>query len=227
MRSYQRDPPIVPISILWPTDASDSLLSPLGQHRRRHVKPSKGKWARRKERKAKKASQAEHPQTTAPEIPPVPELSDHINVGLPSITRRLQEVAAHPSPDDGTAGEPPRPYSAVFVVLDGQSSAFWSHMPQMVGVAAHDLPAGQKTRLVGIPESCGPTLSDCLAIPRASSIGVKMGAPGAAALIDYVNKSVPEVDIAWLGEAAAAQFRATSINPVQTFVGAKRAKRES
>lgn len=196
------------------------------------MQPSKGRWARRKERRAEKAASRSGPETEdvtkntkTLTPPPVPEILQFLDVGLASVTRNLQPLAGDASGSDTAAGPRPPAYAAVFVVRAGQSPAFHCHIPQMVAVAAPGCPAGQGTRLVGLSGPCGQRLSACLGVPRVSCVGLRADAPGAAALVEYVRGNVTEVDIAWLREGAGGVFKATKIVAVETVVGAKRVKK--
>ncbi len=191
--------------------AMPSLLSPLGQHRRDHVARSKGKRKKAAEKKAKPDQTA-----PAPEAPPTPELAAFVDVGLASISRTLEGMAA----DDG--GEL---FSTIFVARSGHPSAFHSHFPQMVAVASQHHPSQEPVRLVGFSKACEERLSSCLGIPRASAVGLRAGAPQSKALVDFVRTHVSAVEIAWLQEAQDRHHRDTKIKVIETTVGEKRRKK--
>jgi ribonuclease P/MRP protein subunit POP3 len=74
-----------------------SLLSPVGQHRANHLTKSKGKRSKKRKRhEAKKHTGEENP--SQPPIPPTPEISSFLAIGLNSITRALQESSQKPKP---------------------------------------------------------------------------------------------------------------------------------
>jgi len=211
------------------TDQLDSLLNPVGQHRKHHVPPSKGRWARRKKLQAK-ADGASLATATNPSPPPVPEISKYLDVGLPAVTRHLHDMAQRQHVQHASENCIPDKhdsYAAVFIAHPRQLSPLDCHIPQMVGVAANAQPKEEPAmRLVGFSVSCAERLSACLGIPRASCIGLKADAPGAGALLEAVRKGVPAVDSAWLHDAnRAAVFNPTKINSVETKVGAKRMKK--
>ena len=206
----------------------DSLLAPIGQHRKLHVVPSKGKRSNSRKRKLGKAAQVEQ------SIPPAPAVSAFVDVGLARITKVLEQSASqsqvledsvgHGDGDEEKTGPPPT-YSVVFIARSGQPSAFNNHFPQMVAVAADSHRHNEPIRLVGFSKSCEERLSACLGIPRASSVALREGAPQSKPLVDFVRQHVSPIEVAWLKEAREADFLATKIKSVQTTVGAKRQKK--
>lgn len=209
------------------------LLSPLGNHRRSFITPSKGK---RKRSKKADGLESTAPAAPVPSAPPAPELTAHVDVGLSQISRTLQAMShkdeSGPSPADARSkprgadasggSSSSRPYSVVFVARSGQSSAFHCHFPQMVATAAQSQPADKAVRLVGFSKACEDRLSAALGIPRVSSIGLREDAPQAKGLVDFVRGHVAPVEVAWLREAQSAEFLATKIDAVPTKVGVKK-----
>lgn len=194
-----------------------SLLSPIGQHRRTHIKPSKGKRAAKKTLETNKNEQA----TQSASVPPLPIISASVDIGLNSITRNLQLQT--PEGSDESKDTPSRQYSMIFVARGDQSSAFNCHFPQMVAVACKDVPVEGKIRLVGISKPCSERLSSYLGVPRVSSIAISRDAPGAGALQNFVQKTVMPVDAAWL-QPMEPQYLATKINAIETTIGPKKVK---
>lgn len=224
-------------------DASRRLLAPLGAHRRAFITPSKGKRRRARQKKSK-APDSEAPAAESP-FPPVPELAAYVDVGLSKISRTLQLMAgqdagpAEPTAAATTTTTTPQgeaagsaaPYSVVFVARGGQSSAFHSHFPQMVGLAARSQtqtqtpPGDRAVRLVSFSSrACEERLSAALGLPRVSSIALREGAPGpqAEGLVGFVRERVAPVRVAWLDEARSAEFLGTKIDAVPTRVGTKK-----
>ncbi|ETR99113.1 hypothetical protein M419DRAFT_87288 [Trichoderma reesei RUT C-30] len=197
------------------------LLSPIGQHRRLHIKPSKGKRAARREKKTK--MQLDEPSGSVKiQPPPVPELSASVDVGFNSITEKLGSLT---QPSDGTAHSDKR-YSMIFVARGSQSPAFNHHFPQMVAAASRYLPDKEKIRLVGFSKPCSERLGSVLGIPRVSSVAISAHAPGADALFALVQNTVSPVESPWLDEAACATYKPTRIGSVETTIGTKRVKSE-
>lgn len=69
-----------------------NLIGPLGDHRRTHIHPSKGKKRKRNSKSGQDG------QTMAEDSPPPPEIGQHILVGLNSVTRHLEGLAAQKAP---------------------------------------------------------------------------------------------------------------------------------
>ncbi|KAJ4304386.1 RNase P and RNase MRP subunit [Collariella sp. IMI 366227] len=184
--------------------------------------PSKGK----RKRNAKGAG-----SDTAP---PAPEIATHIDVGLSRISRTLQHMPGKndvkaPSSDtvsasqDASAFEHSRkPYSVIFVARSGQSSAFHSHFPEMVALAAQGQSSDEAVRLVGFSKACEDRLSEALAIPRVSSIGLYQDAPQAKGLVDFVREHVAPIEVPWLAETRSGKFLETKIAAVPTKIGTKK-----
>ncbi|KAI1450961.1 hypothetical protein F5Y02DRAFT_8668 [Annulohypoxylon stygium] len=227
---YQLDTPYSTVS--WPSITPEdqetileilcTLLSPLGQHRARYVQPSKGQRERKRKRKAAKEEAQEL-------VPPVPEISSHIDVGLTTITRRLQEMASQPQGTDSSSGDKPSgqeaslsSYSVIFVARSGQPNILNGHLPQMIAVASKSNPGQTPIRLVGLSKPCGDRLSKSLCIPRVSCIGLHEGAPNSKALVEFTRQHVAPIELQWLQEAKQAEYRGTNINAIETFIGSKK-----
>ncbi|KAJ4162525.1 RNase P and RNase MRP subunit [Fusarium falciforme] len=221
---HQLDTPFSTVS--WPAVSPEDqdtilellcdLLSPLGQYRQTHVKRSKGKRTARKEKDDKKAGGT----TEELPVPPIPEIDASIDVGLNSITRNLQALSQ--SDAEAAQDKPERQYLMIFVARGNQASTFNCHFPQMVAAASKSLPSTDKIRLVGFSNPCSERLSACLGVPRVSSIAIAKNAPGAGALQEFVLKSVPPAEAAWLDASRDAQHLTTKINAIETTVGPKR-----
>ncbi|KAH0495449.1 hypothetical protein TgHK011_008999 [Trichoderma gracile] len=182
------------------------LLSPIGQHRRLHIKPSKGKRAARREKKTK--MKLDEPSNSVKiEPPPVPELSASVDVGFNSIVKNLGSTR----PSDGSANSD-KGYSMIFVARGSQSPAFNQHFPQMVAAASRNLPDKEKIRLVGFSKPCSERLGSVLGIPRVSSVAISAHAPGADALFALVQNTVSPVESPWLDEATCATYKPTRIS---------------
>lgn len=207
-----------------------NLLSPLGEYRRKYTSRSKGKRSKAKQKEQSQAGEAPAAEAVKP---PPPELGKYVDVGLASITRGLQQPAATGNPggpktrsgNSKASGDAAGniPYAVVFVARSGQSSAFHCHFPQMVAVASESSPV----RLVGFSKACEDRWSECLGIPRASSVALRADAPQSQALLDFVRQKVALVEVPWLKEAATAGYQETKINTTEAPVGRKKQRRAS
>ena len=184
------------------------------------MKKSKGKRAARRNNKANESG------VDATEVlaPPIPQIATSIDVGFNSITRNLQSSAAGGNQE--VEGARNQQYSMIFVARGNQSSAFNCHFPQMVAAAAKELPLERKMRLVGISKPCSERLGTCLGLPRVSSVAVMRDAPGAGALLDFVQKTVAPVDAAWLDPTQRTPYLTTKISSIETIIGKKRTRGE-
>ncbi|KAK7970336.1 hypothetical protein PG996_001233 [Apiospora saccharicola] len=186
--------------------AASSFLSPLGNFRRQHTQTSKGKRIKKRKR------HVTDPTDTGTINPEAPAIRQYVDIGLTTVTRGLQE----PSAMSRDTIESSRQYSVIFVARSGQPSGINSHLPQMVAAASGLRPSQSPIRLVGFSKSCEQRLTSALGIPRVSCIGVSGDAPNSKALIDFVHKRVPVIDVAWLREAVSGGYKDTKIKTIET-----------
>ncbi|ATY63268.1 hypothetical protein A9K55_008415 [Cordyceps militaris] len=199
-------------------------LSPIGKHRQRHIKPSKGKRAEKKRKRLQKDAGQDAGQdvvATAVDPPAKPDIASHVDVGFSAITRGFQDVN-DAKEDGGTKGK--QKYDMVFVCRGNQAAAFNSHFPQMVAASCRESQPDRATRLVGFSKPCSDRLSSCLGIARASSVAIRSDAKGSSVLWDLVRKAVEPVRCEWLEEARSLQYRPSQIISVETSVGPKKSK---
>ncbi|KAI1103784.1 hypothetical protein F4804DRAFT_309184 [Jackrogersella minutella] len=227
---YQLDTPYSEVS--WPSVTHDdqetilellcTLLGPLGQYRSQYGQMSKGKRDKKRKRKSP-------PVQVKDLMPPAPELRLHVDVGLTTVTRHLQEMSS--KSQDMKAGFGDKlpiqeaftlSYSAIFVARSGQLNILNGHLPQMVAVASKSNPTQIPIRLVGLSKFCEDRLSESLGIPRVSCIGLREEAPDSKALVEFIRSHVPIIEVQWLEEARQAKHRATNINAIETFIGSKK-----
>ncbi|KAI1457699.1 hypothetical protein F4805DRAFT_170494 [Annulohypoxylon moriforme] len=230
---YQLDTPYSTVS--WPNvnledqetilEILCTLLEPLGQHRSKYVQPSKGQRDKKRKRKTPNVDFRKF------ESPPPPEIRPYVDVGLTTVTRRLQEMASkahgmNSNLEDKSTGPETSSssYSAIFVARSGQSNILNGHFPQMVAVASKSNPSKMPIRLVGLSKSCEDRLSESLCIPRVSCIGLYEGAPNSKALVEFARQHVPPVELHWLQDARQAEYRETNINTIETSIGNKKPK---
>ncbi len=196
-----------------------SLLSPIGQHRRSHIKASKGKRAAKRKRQSKAAVTVADDAANSLEPPPKPALSGHVDAGFNSITRTLQSRAS-----EEAEPEKKRTYSMVFVSRGNQTSAFNSQFPSMIAASTKGLPNDSETRLVGFSKPCSDKLSASLGLARVSSVAIASDAPGVDALWELVKQTVKPIHSEWLADAKSTEYKSTQIKSVEITVGPKKAK---
>jgi ribonuclease P/MRP protein subunit POP3 len=201
---------------------STSLLSPIGQHRRAHTKPSRGKRAAKRE--PKESSKEDATRSPSVIIPPGPDLCKYVDVGFNSITKGLESISRPKTTEKLEERVSRRRYSMVFVTRGNQSSTFNCHFPKMVAASAKTLGPNDGIKLIGFSKPCSDRLSSCLGIARVSSIAIAEDAPGVEALSKFVNEHVPPVDAAWLDGSQDLRYRVTQIISAETGVGAKKMK---
>lgn len=216
------------------SDIVTSILSPIGNHYANHATISKGKRSKKRKRQEAKAGKGAIPVPA-----PAPEIAPFVVTGLNSISRKLQSSSAAVKPDLTTQhnkgevsslGECPKGeqasdklptaaphFSAIFVTRSSLPPALQAHLPQLIVTASHAHPRSKPTRLVQLPKGCDARVCKTLGLPRASFIGILENAPNARALIDLVQRCVPEIEVPWLDEVRKAEYQPVNINAVETF----------
>ncbi|KAJ2899013.1 type 2A phosphatase activator TIP41 [Zalerion maritima] len=192
--------------------AWSSLISPLGEYRRRFIVPSKGK--RDKRRKRKMNGGDDEMKTN---MPPPPPLSSYVDVGMAGISRVLEKLSAKSKEDE--SAETPW-LSVIFVVgieppssLSSASSSSplsW-HFSQVVTTASLAHPDKPPIRLVGFKRDVADRLSEALGLPRVSCIALREGCPQSEALVEFIRESIFPVDVPWLQDAKTATFKPTKV----------------
>lgn len=196
-----------------------SLLQPLGDHRRTHLLPSKGK---KRKRKANSTPLEDEPPEAAP---PRPEVGSYILTGLNSVTRHLEALAAHTAPPvvplsaNGEGEEPVAsaqsltPISLVVIPHNHPPSSLpHAHIPTLVHLSTLNQSSITATRLIAIPPSYEPRLATALHIPHVGALGILEGAPGAGPLVDYVREHVETTSCTWIDEAMRAEWKGVKID---------------
>ncbi|USP77842.1 hypothetical protein yc1106_05116 [Curvularia clavata] len=218
-----------------------NLITPLGDHRRTHIQPSKGK-------KRKRATTKPHQDdsTTAETPPPPPAIANYLLVGLNSVTRHLEGLAVKHAPatslvasadresatcskDDHqdaemkdsakASGGDLRPLSMVILTHPKPSlSPAHAHLPTLVHLSALVPPSATQdasrtaTRLVPLPTSAEGRLASSLHIPRVGALAIYADAPGAKALEDYVREHIGTTECKWIEEALSAEWQGMNVS---------------
>ncbi|KAJ4363591.1 RNase P and RNase MRP subunit [Neocucurbitaria cava] len=212
-------------------DLTCNLIAPLGEHRKTHIHPSKGKKRKRKCKPTENDS-----TTTEDPPPPAPEIGKHILIGLNSVTRHLEALAAKNAPKTTpvaalkSRGDEPevkqnkekedlRRLSVVILTHPKPSlSPAHAHLPTLVHLStlSSTAPAPPQssnlaTRLIPLPTSTDARLASKLHIPRVGALGIFEDAPGAEALEAFVREKVGRTECAWIDEAMKAEWRGVNV----------------
>lgn len=166
--------------------------------------------------------------------PPPPEIGKHMLIGLNSITRHLEALAAKKAPptaitapveEDGDPGEAEnlRLLSLVLLTHPKPSlSPAHAHIPTLLHLS--NLPStpsqstppthpslNTSTRLIPLPTSSDARLASKLHIPRVSALAIFEGAPGTKALVEYVRQHVDVTECVWVDEAMKGEWRGACV----------------
>ncbi|KAF2819470.1 hypothetical protein CC86DRAFT_460565 [Ophiobolus disseminans] len=195
-----------------------NLLAPLGDYRRAHIHPSRGR-----KRKRKSTEHGNDPTTI--EAPPPPEIGKHILVGINSVTRHLEALAARNAPksmpiadeekEDGESDDL-RPLSMVILSHPKPSiSPAHAHLPTLIHLSSLHPPSANPTstttRLIPLASSTDARLASALHIPRVGALAIFAPAPGAPALEAFVQDTVDVTACKWIDEAMAADWKGLTI----------------
>ncbi|KAI9679655.1 MAG: hypothetical protein M1829_001617 [Trizodia sp. TS-e1964] len=208
-------------------DISLSLLTPIGQHRAKHIEPSKGKRSAKKRKRAA-AAVDKLADTNQPPKPEAPELCPYLKIGLNSTTRYLEQLSTSSLPESyashlhvslQTPAEKPapkNPLAVIFVCRFTQPSILFSHLPLLCVTGALACPQQPRTRIVSLPRGAEARLSAALHLPSVRCIGLIDGAPRAAALTSYIQAHVPAVEVPWLEEARSGTYLPVAIRAMMS-----------
>lgn len=182
---------------------------------------SKGKRNKKRKRQEAKAQNTAALSEETAAIPPMPELSSHILVGLSSISRHLENTCHRQSAKSYETDRAQRAVTApnlaaVFVCRSSQPSALHAHLPQLIASASISSPLLPPIRLVQLPQGCENRLCSSIGLPRVSFVGLLEDAPHCKTLIDLVRERVPIIDMSWLKEVQSAKYRPVKINTICT-----------
>ncbi|KAF2448328.1 hypothetical protein P171DRAFT_428423 [Karstenula rhodostoma CBS 690.94] len=201
-----------------------SLVQPLGDHRRTHIPPSKGK---KRKREPQKESNNDADSSVPDTRPPPPEIGNHILIGLNSVTRHLESLAAQTTPPSALSrtkadaslqdASPPRPLTMVLIPHNHPPASLpHAHIPTLVHLSNMDSQTEKATRLLAVPPGCEPAIAEALHIPHVGALGILEGAPGADALVAYVRENVDLTRCAWIDEAMGPEWKGTKMNTQPT-----------
>lgn len=194
-----------------------SFLEPLGRHRKLHITPSKGKKDKKRKREANGTSNVEAIHQA--ETPPA---AASVLIGWNSTTRYLEALASSANeasnPGPGHDGNPKRHTHIAAVFLPKpKNDLLYAHLPVLALTGSTTYADKPVTRLVPMPAGAEEKLASVLHIPRAGVVGVMQNAPGADALLAYVEEHVEVVKVPWLEEARLGRYLATKVNPVEAM----------
>lgn len=175
------------------------------------------------------------------ESPLPPELGKHILVGINSVTRHLEALAASkalPAALEAARGEEKDPgvgdelhaadedqdlrrFSMVIMTHPNPSlSPAHAHLPTLVHISTLSAAKATTTvdpatnlaaRLVPLPTSTDSRLASKLHIPRVGALGIFEAAPGARALEEYVRQHVDLTECRWIDEAVHADWKGVNV----------------
>jgi ribonuclease P/MRP protein subunit POP3 len=211
-----------------------SLIAPLGDHRRTHTHPSKGK-----KRKRNIGPTTQDDSTKAETAPPAPEIGKHLLIGLNSVTRHLEALAAKNAPptvpvsdsserEDAEAPKEKdpevilRPLSMVILTHPKPSlSPAHVHLPTLVHLSTLSTVSAPATttRLITLPTSAEARLASTLHIPRVGALAIYADAPATKGLEEYVYEHVGVTESKWIDEAMKADWK--GLNVKSEIPGAK------
>ncbi|KAH6877937.1 hypothetical protein BKA58DRAFT_85756 [Alternaria rosae] len=204
-----------------------NLITPLGDHRRTHIHPSKGK-----KRKRNTKTNEDGPDMLG-NTPSSPEIGNHLVVGINHVTRHLEALAAKNAPTTVPVAYPKstpegtnentatadhsknslRPLSMVILTHPKPSlSPAHAHFPTLVHLSALSPSSASTiseaaTRFIPLQTTADTRLASSLHVPRVGAMGIYAGAPGAKTLELYVREHIGLTECKWVDEAMSAEWK--------------------
>ncbi|KAI4653788.1 hypothetical protein J4E93_001555 [Alternaria ventricosa] len=187
-----------------------------------------------KKRKRNIKANEDGPENT----PPLPQIGTHLLVGINSVTRHLEALAAENAPTtapaaypkstpDGTKENTPttdrfkeslRPLSMVILTHPKPSlSPAHAHFPTLVHLSALSPSSAASatseaaTRLIPLQTTAETRLASSLHVPRVGAIGIYAGAPGAKTLEQYAREHIGLTECKWVDEAMSAEWKGLNV----------------
>jgi len=210
------------------------LLDPVGQHRKEHIKPSKGKRSRKRKRQSAEKDAA---SVAVVAIPPAPEITSYLTLGFNTTVRYLENLSVASRPQtltntgiqasketSETSRSPRMPLAAVFVCRTNLPPILTSVLPLLTETASLAYPQEQPIRLISLSEKAEARLAQALHQPKVGFIGLQSNAPGARGLIELVRDSIEPVDVPWLKEAGSAKYMPPKVLKKNVKIGQKKQK---
>jgi ribonuclease P/MRP protein subunit POP3 len=167
-----------------------------------------------------------------------PAIKSHLLVGLNSVTRHLEALAAKNAPSTAPAAnlrstqESPtekvasedspvgvlRPLSMVILTHPKPSlSPAHAHLPTLVHlstVSSSPATPSTATRLIPIQTSADARLASSLHIPCVGALAIYEGAPEAKTLEEYVREHIGLTECKWVDEAMSAEWKGLNVKSV-------------
>lgn len=227
-----------------------SLLEPIGTYRSQHIRPSKGKREKKRQKRALKKLQVVNPDTNVkvplppetppppPPPPPPPDISESVLIGFNTLNRHLSALAACSPPTDRNVqtSEPskealpaPGPVAAIFYPKRDVASLLTNHLPHLSKLASRSQPDHSPIRLIPLSTvHASDMLSKALHLPRVSFVGILAdGSSSISALIKLCREKTEPVHLPWLDHVKQVQYENVKVKKIETFenFGKKRSER--
>lgn len=187
------------------------LLLPIGEHRKAHTQPSKGRGRKRKKSVGK-------PKDTGTSVSDdALEETKHVTTGFNSTLRRL-EKQIHTAPQDASSSRE-CDLAVVFVCRASLPPPTCNSLPLLITSASLNRPGVEAIRLVELTASGEAQIAGSLALPRVGMIALISGFPGAGPLLQYLRETVKPMATSWLTDASVPTFLPTKIDTLETRIG--------
>ena len=213
------------------------VLDPVGNYRREHIKPSRGKSSRKRKRRVAKSTQDAAPATDVKPAPPTPEISSHITLGFNATIRRLELLSAVSRPqslgreiitefeDETVESIQLLPFlSAVFICRTGLPPILTSSLPLLAATASSAFPKEPPIRLVPLDKAAEEKLAKALHQPKVGFVGLQSDVPAAEILTTLVRDRVQPVDVPWLREASSGTYLPVKVRGAEVNVRPRKKK---
>lgn len=202
------------------------LLRPIGDYRKSHVIPSKGK--RRKKRKLEEQDQTNDvTESVQPNQTQMPAVLDYLTIGFNSTTRALETMSKRSRPavleglevgDQKSAADSSH-LTAVFVCRSVLPDPITASIPLLIATASLAQPKYPPIRLMQLSAGVESQLAKALHQPKVGFVGIRSDMAGADVLLAVVRAAICPVRVPWLDGSEIPRYLPVQIESTETPVG--------
>lgn len=124
-------------------------------------------------------------------------------------------------PDSGERNIAESGLAAIFVCSKNMADILLNHLPILAYFASRLRPSDAAVLLIRLPDSAEARLSEILAQPHASVLGILQDAPESKTLLEFVRERVPVTQVPWLQQAASGMYQPLHVTVRESILPSK------